>query len=464
MMNRIDVQEQPVLSFRRIVRIAFSGVRYRLFRATITVAVIAIAMAFLMNILSESLIKKSVAASARDQIEELHRTDTWIARLSVPRTPEEIIFDQARHAPAAETYLQFFNSLDYGRRRILTGSAESTQIFDLLQEPEKQDAFFAALANMKAIRLPNGRDEFVAFLASWPELKQHIREVREKEQAAIDRIEKARGESSILQALTHANGDFGKAMNEAGFAIGEQEADALAAQARDIMDSQLIEDTINHPDIRQAVAAKKDMLPGDITVSIIWKMLRDRNVAVWYLDQMSAAGLDVSGMDADRVLNLAGRRARAKLLVKAELLTADTGGGLMGIGQRMTWLALVSMLVCVVGIANAMLMSVTERFREIATLKCLGALNTFIMTVFLIESSILGLAGGIAGTLIGLILCVARMLIVFQSLLAHAFPWGSLGLGALISIAAGILLAAVAAVYPSLRAARLAPMEAMRIE
>ena len=118
----------------------------------------------------------------------------------------------------------------------------------------------------------------------------------------------------------------------------------------------------------------------------------------------------------------------------------------------------------IIGITNAMLMSVTERFREIATLKCLGALNTFIMTVFLIESSILGLAGGIAGTLIGLVICVVRMFFVFQSLLAHAFPWGSLGLGALISITAGILLAAVAAVYPSLRAARLAPMEAMRIE
>ena len=463
-MNRIDVKEQPVLSFRRIMRIAFSGVRYRLFRATITVAVIAIAMAFLMNILSESLIKKSVADSARAQIEELHRTDTWIARLSVPRTPEEIIFDRSGDAPAASAYLNFFRELDYGRRRILTGSAESVQMFDLLQDPSQQETFFAALANMKAIRFPTGRDEFVSFLSSWPELKKNIREVRAKEQTAIDRLESARGGRSILQALTHADGDFGQAMREAGFELGEKEAAALSAQARDIMDSQLIEDTINHPDIRQAVAAKRDLLPGDITVNIIWKMLRDPDSTGWYLDQMAAAGLDVSGLNAGRVRYLAERRARARLLVKAELLTADTGGGLMGIGQRMTWLALVSMLVCVVGIANAMLMSVTERFREIATLKCLGALNTFIMTVFLIESSILGLAGGIAGTLIGLVICVARMFFVFQSLLAHAFPWGSLGLGALISIAAGILLAAVAAVYPSFRAARLAPMEAMRIE
>ncbi|HNR94496.1 MAG TPA: hypothetical protein PKM67_01265 [Kiritimatiellia bacterium] len=464
MMNRIDVQEQPVLSFRRIVRIAFSGVRYRLFRATITVAVIAIAMAFLMNILGESLIKKSVAEAARSRIEELHRTDTWIARLSVPRTPEEIIFDQAGRAPVAKTCLDFFSRLDYGRRRILSGSAESVQIFDLLQDAEKQESFFAALANMKAIRFPVGREEFVSFLASWPELKQQIRGVREKEQAAINRIEQARGERSILEALTRADGEFGQAIRDAGFELDDREAETLAAQARDIMDSQLIEDTINHTELRQAVAARKDLLPGDITVNIIWKMLRDADSSEWYLEQMAAAGLEVSGLDAGRVRHLAERRARARLLVKAELRTADTGGGLMGIGQRMTWLALVSMLVCVVGIANAMLMSVTERFREIATLKCLGALNTFIMTVFLIESSILGLAGGIAGTLIGLVICVVRMFFVFQSLLAHAFPWGSLGLGALISITAGILLAAVAAVYPSLRAARLAPMEAMRIE
>ena len=44
------------------------------------------------------------------------------------------------------------------------------------------------------------------------------------------------------------------------------------------------------------------------------------------------------------------------------------------------------MLVAFVGVLNAMLMSVTERFREIGTMKCLGALNSFIVKLFLIES------------------------------------------------------------------------------
>ena len=58
---------------------------------------------------------------------------------------------------------------------------------------------------------------------------------------------------------------------------------------------------------------------------------------------------------------------------------------------KQTWLISLSLLVCVVGIANAMLMSVTERFREIGTMKCLGALDSFIMTIFLMESGLQGL-------------------------------------------------------------------------
>ena len=48
-----------------------------------------------------------------------------------------------------------------------------------------------------------------------------------------------------------------------------------------------------------------------------------------------------------------------------------------------------------------MLMSVTERFREIGTMKCLGALDTFIVKLFLLESTFQGLAGTSAGIVIG---------------------------------------------------------------
>jgi len=150
-MKKIDVQNQPVLPPGRVFQIALTGVKYRLFRATVTVAVIVVAMAFLMNILTESLIKRAVADSVREQIRDLHRVDRWIARLSMARPPEEILGQLADNnaeaedlqeiaamggldaaaleelrgqAAAAVGYLRFFAELDYGRRRVLAGPDE----------------------------------------------------------------------------------------------------------------------------------------------------------------------------------------------------------------------------------------------------------------------------------------------------------------------------------------------------
>jgi ABC-type antimicrobial peptide transport system permease subunit len=66
--------------------------------------------------------------------------------------------------------------------------------------------------------------------------------------------------------------------------------------------------------------------------------------------------------------------------------------------------------------------------------------------------------------LVGFLLAGGRMALMFRALLGQAFPWGDVAAAAGISVVLGMVLAAVSAVYPSLRAARLAPMEAMRIE
>lgn len=490
-MKKIDVQEQPLLSFSRTLGIALSGVKYRLFRAMVTVAVISVAMAFLMNILAESLIKKSVAETAQNQIEDMRRIDRWIARLSIPQTSAEIIASAAdetldetgranqktlggladdeldrmqRSAMNALRYLDFFTHLDYGRRRVLVGSAESTVIFDRLQDNVTRVSFFRRLNDMKTVRFVTEQEAFEKFLDAWPALKSQVERIRTGQTAAIQSIQQSLGERTLLEAMRDADGAFGDVIRQAGFSLNEDEARMLTEQVGNVADKTLIEDAINKAEIRQAVAARRDILPGDVIPSLVWNMLKGDEQAAWFLELMRENEYRVDHWTPATINELAGDRANAFLLKQAELATAGMGGGLMGIGQRMTWLAFVSMLVCAVGIANAMLMSVTERFREIATLKCLGALDGFIMTVFLIESAILGFVGGIIGTVIGLLISSLRMLAIFKSLLIEAIPLLPLLQASLLSIGVGIILAAISAVYPSLRAARLAPMEAMRIE
>src|ERR1051325_5130704 len=69
--------------------------------------------------------------------------------------------------------------------------------------------------------------------------------------------------------------------------------------------------------------------------------------------------------------------------------------------DRQLWLVTLSLVVCTVGIANSMLMSVTERFKEIGTMKCLGAMDGFIVKLFLLQAGFLGMVASILGWLIG---------------------------------------------------------------
>jgi len=130
---------------------------------------------------------------------------------------------------------------------------------------------------------------------------------------------------------------------------------------------------------------------------------------------------------------------------------------------RNIWIITISLLVTVIGIANAMLMSVTERFREIGTMKCLGALSSFIRSIFLVESSIMGLVGSAIGGLIGLIFAVLSYSLtygfglVFSSLDA---VW--LLVYFLVSIVAGVILSILAAIYPASYASRMLPATALR--
>ncbi len=135
-----------------------------------------------------------------------------------------------------------------------------------------------------------------------------------------------------------------------------------------------------------------------------------------------------------------------------------------GTSPKQRWIVLLSLLVCAVGIVNAQLMAVTERFREIGTMKCLGALDRFILRLFLLEAGIQGLAGALAGALCGMGLGLATGLVRFGWPAATQLTAAGLGRVLGVSVAVGVALSLAGVVYPAVVAARMRPVEAMRAQ
>jgi putative ABC transport system permease protein len=491
-MKQIQIADQPWLGLARTVKITVDGIRYRLFRASVTVAVIAVAVAFLMNILGESLIKRAVASNTRERIAQMRLVYSWSARLTNPGSLESVLTDLAalqpgddrfremqglgalpvermaafhRDAVLAIAYMTFFADLDYAKRRSAIHTARGIEIFERLSTEKGMQDFRTALSHIKSVRFVTSYEDLEQFLTRTPQLLVDAQAILDGRRRAIAQITGSLGQKSVLEALAVGEGDFGNTVRAAGFIFDAQAvAPVVAEQAKRLLDVIRLEKTMDSEKCRQLLAQQGNVMPADVNVLMLWKYLDSARFSARYLTRMTESGVETAGLTADRLVSLAEARKENADLLQAERLTMDAGRGFMGLGERLAWLLFVSMLVCGIGICNAMLMTVTERFTEIATLKCLGALDGFIMLMFVMESSFLGIVGGCVGAILGTLIAVGRMLAAFGINFVGAMPAGELLAGMAASIIMGMGLAAVAAVLPSYQAARLAPMEAMRIE
>lgn len=133
-------------------------------------------------------------------------------------------------------------------------------------------------------------------------------------------------------------------------------------------------------------------------------------------------------------------------------------------GHRQEWLAVMALLVCFVGIMNSMLMSVTERFKEIGTMKCLGALDSFVVRLFFIEAVLMGVIASFLGWLSGwLIIALLHLFGDGLRTFSGAFWRGTL-FEMVVSVSIGAVITLLAAVPPAFRAAQMPPAAALRSE
>jgi putative ABC transport system permease protein len=131
--------------------------------------------------------------------------------------------------------------------------------------------------------------------------------------------------------------------------------------------------------------------------------------------------------------------------------------------SRDIWIITIALLVTTIGITNSLLMSVTERFKEIGTMKCLGALSSFVRQMFFIESALTGLLGSVIGVFVGFIVAVALYSFTFgPGLVFVSMNYAAVAGFGLISITCGLSMSILAAIYPASYASRMVPATALR--
>lgn len=125
--------------------------------------------------------------------------------------------------------------------------------------------------------------------------------------------------------------------------------------------------------------------------------------------------------------------------------------------QQLIWIASISLLVGGIGVMNIMLVSVTERTGEIGLKKALGARKRRILTQFLTEAAVLTLLGGIIGVLGG----IALAYIISK---VSAVPVAISGVSIVIAVLFSTLIGIIFGLIPSVKAANMNPIEALRHE
>ena len=222
-------------------------------------------------------------------------------------------------------------------------------------------------------------------------------------------------------------------------------------------------------DERRHGAQQGVVLPWKRTLEVCWSNIRHRLgrcvltfVCIAVVVAFFASSMTVQLIQGE--LMRSGDVHVQAVLERAGVFTHDAGALKRQQDERL-WLMSLSAFLCLVGITNTILMSVTERIREIGTLKCLGALDSFVVRLFLVEAIFVGVLGSLLGGALGCGLGILQTGAVLEfSVLSFGVCFRSGGLGLLLAVGLGALLTTVAAVYPTSVAAKMKPVDAMRVE
>ena len=489
----LAVQEQARLPFRRLLEVCLDSMSYRLLRSFVTMIIILLAIAFLASIMMEGYFGQAIYHRIVSQARELTACSRFLSRAAQVPAADQLVtdisawkkgsadlrnlqrwggftdaqLDQFLHdSQQVNRYREFFDNIPVGRRVLLVGLHTGLEIFDWLGDKANQGQFANRLEPMKSLQIPGGYPAFEEFLKRWSEYREQLATVRQQYRETVERIRQFAGERSLAEVLRQAAAnrpaDFFAALDERGLAVDLGEIPHIVAgldfeQRLDWSLGQLKKAPVRTGWYRQFNA---NFSPSDALAACA----KSETPVRWIQRVLAESGDTEGAFDSVKLRRTATEYVRRNELLESEQQLTQRYGATQGLGERTLWLVIVSFLVCMVGIANAMLMSVLERFKEIATMKCLGARNETIGFLFVTESIMLGLLGGVVGLVLGFVIVMVRQLWNHGALVFASFPTADILKCSGYCLGCSLLLATLAAVYPSRVAARMAPMEAMRVD
>ncbi|HEY2041771.1 MAG TPA: ABC transporter permease [Jatrophihabitans sp.] len=184
------------------------------------------------------------------------------------------------------------------------------------------------------------------------------------------------------------------------------------------------------------------------------------SISTLYIEAASSSALSAAYQEANQTLlvshGVTAANADFSISSQASLVATATSTD-RTLTVLLGGVAAISLLVGGLGVMNIMLVSVTERIREIGLRKALGATPSAVRRQFLIEAGSLGLSGGLLGLGLGIVGAVVLPHWLKQPVLISPAA-------AVLAVSVALIIGMVAGVYPASRAARLAPIDALRSE
>lgn len=488
----VDVRRQRDMTVRETFSLCVKGVKHRLLRSMLTLAVVVLAVAFFMFLLSESVMISSTGRGVAANLEQNRKGVQTMTRILVKPTMPVLVRRLSRASKHGETavineaaavtgwdvkrvadmvasaekekiYTDFFAKIPTGKRLALIGRREGRTAIEYVRD--NWEKFCMDIAPMVDLKVPGRLDGLKSFVGEYTAYAFEISDFQRLWNAKVDQaaalLAEAKSDSKVHDLVwveTAPAADVEKwraSVTALGFTLSADDLELVRSQlARATLKNNLLA-KLNSQEIRTAW-----------TKAFHEKKRTSAEEKMLLLADPRASEVLGAGFDKAALADAAKRAASDRNLARLErLLLVETGDDLPGtLRGRQIFLLCISFVVCMVGIANAMLMSITERFREIATMKCLGATDHYILLQFMMEAALQGIAGGVLGVVVGFAIAFVRNVFVLGS--AMFVNWPLLGIisCAVFSLFTGVLLAVLASVQPSWSASRMAPMDAMRVE